>query len=170
MGIIRTPEQIANDLPYEPRTRYFEKSEGRTKQAMKDECDVNLIVQKFENAGLPFPQNPNASFADVSEVGVYRDLVERVRLGEEFFMQLPAKVRAEFQNDAANLMEALADPAQQARLVELEIIPKPSKAQEVYNGPETPPGPVPSPPVAPGPPAPPEPALPAPTPVPTPPA
>ncbi len=81
---------------------------GVAKQAMRDECDVNLIMAKFVKtgfishvaAGLP-------SYVDVSELSSYREAIEHVRSVEGYFAGLPANVRSRFGNDAVAFMEYL---------------------------------------------------------------
>lgn len=168
MGILGSYDQDGTYHPpfdedgnYIPQTRYVQTTEDMAKQEFKEECDINRIVDRFAQSGLVthlargVPQ-----FADVSEMGDYRSAIETVREAQEFFMGLPAKVRAEFNNDPAQLLDAAHNPEYWDRLIELGIL----EAAESPHAPPTPP------PAAPAPPAPPEPALPAPPPAPTPPA
>lgn len=94
-----------------------------TVQAAKDECDINKIIARFERAGV-WPGSREGYFADVSEVGEYRDALEVVRLADESFMTLDAKVRARFDNDPGKLVEFLSDPANEAEALELKLIEK----------------------------------------------
>lgn len=81
---------------------------GRTKQSMKDECDVNLIVAKFDRTGLLDHLAEGVPyFEDVSEVGDYRAALENVRAAQEYFSKFPAKVRSEFGNDVTRFMTFL---------------------------------------------------------------
>lgn len=82
---------------------------GKTKQEFKDECDVELIVARFKRTGMvDHLQRGVPQFMDVSEVGTYRELVERMREAEAYFLGLPAEVRARFENDPARYVELLA--------------------------------------------------------------
>lgn len=78
------------------------------KQSMADECNVNLIVERFEKTGLidhlaaGVPQ-----FVDASELGDYRSIIEQVRVVDEYFMGLPAQVRQAFGNDPRLFMDYL---------------------------------------------------------------
>jgi len=86
--------------------------DGKAKQSMKDECDVNLIVSRFAETGLishlagGIPQ-----FVDVSALGDYRSIIEQVRKVDEYFAGLPADVRSEFRNDASLFMDYLESGA-----------------------------------------------------------
>lgn len=96
--------------------------ESRTKQAMQDECNINLIMARFEKTGLITHLAQGApSFADVSELTGYRSAIENVRLVQEYFLGLPAKVRARFDHDAATFMDYLESDATPDELRELGL-------------------------------------------------
>lgn len=84
------------------------------KQSMREECDVNKIVLRFQKTGLlTHVASGVPAFVDVSELGDYRSVIEQVRLVEEYFLGLPAKVRSAFENDARSFMDYLeGDPSQ----------------------------------------------------------
>ncbi len=85
---------------------------GKAKQSMKDECDVNLIVARFTETGfMSHVSSGIPSFVDVSELTDYRSALEHVRSVTEYFAGFPAKVRAEFGNDAVAFMEYLESGA-----------------------------------------------------------
>lgn len=76
------------------------------KQSMRDECDVNNIVAKYESTGVLTHLNATqASWADVSEVGGYREALEKVDAVKEAFYQLPSELRAQFENDPAQYLD-----------------------------------------------------------------
>ncbi len=96
--------------------------ESRTKQSMKDECDVNLIVSRFAKTGLishladGIPQ-----FVDVSELGDFRSILSQVAKVESYFAGLPAGVRASFGNDASRFMDYLESGASEEDLLALGL-------------------------------------------------
>lgn len=90
-------------------------TETPTKQSMKAECDVNNIVAKFQETGV-MPNVGPGMFADVSEIGDYRNALEQVEAAENLFMALPASKRAEFQNDPALFLDWMVDPANASEL------------------------------------------------------
>ncbi len=82
--------------------------DSRTKQSMKDECDVNLIVAQFTKTGfMSHVSQGLPTYVDVSELTDYRSAIEHVRSVELYFAGLPAKVRSQFENDAVSFMEYL---------------------------------------------------------------
>lgn len=114
-----------------------------TKQAFKDECDINRIVQNYDVDGVLMQHvNPrHGVFMDVSEVSDYRGAIEQVRAADEFFMTLPAKVRDAFENDVAAFLDAVTDPSQRERLEGLGVLPKaaPEAAEPPPAAPAAPP-------------------------------
>lgn len=82
-----------------------------TKQAEREECDVNVIMKKYERTGVleSFNRNP-ARYGDVSSVSDYRTALEVVRQAEEAFASLPAEVRDACGNVPIGLVELVFDP------------------------------------------------------------
>lgn len=113
------------DAPYEGATTVLQcKDVSLTRQSEADAADINKIMARYEKTGvLPVSQR-EALFIDVSEMGDYRSAVEQVELVNEYFRQLPAKVRAEFDNEPARLLDFMSDPANEARARELGLVEK----------------------------------------------
>lgn len=104
--------------PY-PRVSVDCSKGGRTRQEFKAECDVNRIVASFTKTGvLPFG-GLQGLFADVSEVGDYREHLEAVQAAESLFMGLPAAVRQKFDNDPGSFVEFAGNPANAEELAKL---------------------------------------------------
>lgn len=86
-----------------------------TKQYFKDECDINKIVKKYCDVGSLHAQllqgHASGQYGDFSDVPDYRSALEQVRKAEESFKDLPAIVRARFQNDVAGFLDFCHDPA-----------------------------------------------------------
>lgn len=97
-----------------------------TKQAMRDECDINGIMRRFERTGL-ITHNAvrEAYFDDVSEVPDFATAVETVRKASEMFMSLPAKIRSRFDNEPARYVEFCSDPANSDEMIQLGLKPAP---------------------------------------------
>lgn len=82
-----------------------------TKQEMRDECDINVIVARFGLTGR-MPQSVRLpSYGDFTGVLDFRSALEAVRSAESSFMELPAKVRERFANDPQRFLEFCQDPA-----------------------------------------------------------
>lgn len=147
----KTPDAPLMRHPYSPRLNSaitFE-GNGRTKQSMKDECDVNLIVANYDRTGMLTHINESAGlYMDVSEVGDYRTALDNVLAVESVFMKLPSATRAALNNDPALYLDLVSDPeANRATLVDLGLLaetppvapktpPTPAKAPEPPKEPE----------------------------------
>lgn len=112
--------------PYGPYERPVVKcGEGMTRQSMQDECDINRIVARYEKTGMiTHVVRESGVFADVSDVGDYREAIERVRRADEFFMRLPPLVRLEFGNDPAAFLDYVSKPENRADLESRGILEK----------------------------------------------
>lgn len=110
------------------------------KQSMKDDCDINVIISRFNRTGvLPRPNALRAQYADVSQVTDYHDALEIVRRAEEEFDSLPASVRKVFENDPAIFLDAVHDAdkrhlLEQAGLVDPVPAPNPPREPEAPTG------------------------------------
>ncbi len=126
---------------------------GVAKQAMRDECDVNLIMAKFVKTGfIEHVSSGVPSYVDMSEVTDYRTAIEHVRSVEEYFLGLPAEVRRRFDNDTVTFMEYLESGASEEDLkaLGLEVLgDRRARAQDEREGDATPPDVVPAPEVVP---------------------
>jgi len=100
-----------------------------TKQSFKDECDINKIMQRFKktmNADFltRFAGYTSGEFGDFSNVADYRSAIDQVNRANEVFMNLPAKVRSRFRNDAALFLDFCHDPRNVNEMVELGLAVK----------------------------------------------
>lgn len=102
--------------------RYYpEFGESRTKQAFKDDCDINKILAKAQKVGtLSHLQRHGAFYGDFSEAPA--DLMEAQALlerGQVIFDELPSEIRKEFKNKPMAFFEFVNDPANKDRLHEV---------------------------------------------------
>lgn len=97
-----------------------------TRQSEADQADINKILKRFESTGILPVDQREGMFIDVSTAPDYRTALDRINTINRSFMEMPAEVRAKFDNDPAVLLDAVGDPERQAELVELGILPKPA--------------------------------------------
>lgn len=72
---------------------------SRTRQEFQMECDVNELMRRFEKTGM-FPSNGRVPrYLDCEGIPNFQDAMQLMIDGEAAFMQLPAVVRKEFDND-----------------------------------------------------------------------
>lgn len=101
--------------------------EGSTRQSMKDEVDINKIVSRFMKTGqLSHLERREKLFADVSEIGDYRECLERVQsVQDAFFKEVPAKIRERFGHNPARFLEFISDPRNGDEMVKMGLRKKP---------------------------------------------
>jgi len=91
---------------------------SRTKQANRNETNINLMVNRYKKTGMFQNINPREpKYGDFSEAVTLEEAFQRVKEAERSFMALPAQVRALAQNDPVVLLEMLADEGATAALV-----------------------------------------------------
>lgn len=100
-------------------------NDGRTKQAFKDEADINKMIARFDRTGLLDNVNVKQGvYADVSELRDYKSALDVVSSANSLFAELPALIRERFENDPAQLIEFLDDPKNVDEAVELGLVVK----------------------------------------------
>lgn len=110
----------------------FGDEKSLTKQSAKDECDINLIVRRYDNTGvITHVSNVQAQFGE-SPMTDLQTALNQVIAAEEAFAQLPAAVRKKFDNNAVAFVDFVDNPDNADKLIEMGLAPKP----------EAPPAPV----------------------------
>lgn len=107
---------------------HFVDSDGKplapllVKQAFKDECDVNAILKRYRKTGvIEHVSKVAARYGDFSEFKEYREMLDTVRSADEMFFGLPAELRKRFENNPANFVEFMGNPANLNEAVELGL-------------------------------------------------
>lgn len=81
-----------------------------SKQSFRDECDINVIVDRF-GVGYELPEGgiPASAFGEFHSAADFHDLANRIAVAHENFDLLHADIRSRFHNDPANLLTFLSD-------------------------------------------------------------
>jgi phage internal scaffolding protein len=91
-------------------------------QHMKDECDINVIVERFGVTGQ-LPQSPvSPSYGDFSGVTDYHSALNQINATMDDFMALPAKLRVKFDHDPVKLLEFLQNEDNRDEAIHLGLI------------------------------------------------
>jgi phage internal scaffolding protein len=91
-------------------------------QHMKDECDINVIVERFGVTG-ELPQNPiSPQYGDFSGVTDYHSALNQINATMDDFMALPAKLRVRFDHDPVKLLEFLENDENRLEAIQLGLI------------------------------------------------
>lgn len=99
-------------------------SEGnRTKASFAPECDINKIMARYEATGLVEHVRDGAPFyGDFQNIPDFAEALRFVQTSEDFFDQLPSKVRRRFDNDVGEFLAFMSNPDNQAEAAELGLI------------------------------------------------
>lgn len=103
---------------------------GLTKQSMKDDTDINLILAKFRKTGtLNFVNNNEGEYMDVPEID-FHTAMNVITEANQMFEQMPSHLRKEFKNDPGEFMDVMHDPEQRERVYDLGLAKRPEVEAE----------------------------------------
>lgn len=103
-----------------------------TRQEFADECDVNLLMKRYDVVGGGMPPAPGSvpMYIDfTSKPDNLMDALAMMKSAETAFMTLPASVRKEFDNDPLRFVEYAENEANLPRMREWGLA-EPEKAAE----------------------------------------
>jgi len=110
---------------------------GKTRQACKDECDINKIIKRFVKTGELPEGNKKPIYGDFSSVIDFTKAYEVVELAKAEFNKLPVKVRERFNYNAQELLTFVNNPANSDELVKMGLAKaKPENKVETSKQPE----------------------------------
>lgn len=103
-----------------------------TVQAHAEDADINVLMRRYGITGK-MPENVKIpTYGDFSQVMDYRSAIEAVRKAHEGFMEIPAEIRAKFDNDPQLFLEFADNPENGKALVEMGLakarVPEPAPA------------------------------------------
>lgn len=107
-------------------------------QHMKDECDINVIVERFGVTGQLPVMTLEPTYGDFSGVSDYQDALIKLQQTDADFMALPAAIRARFANDPFELVNFLASEANRDEAIQLGLIDGEPVVQPIVSDVETP--------------------------------
>lgn len=98
---------------------------GETQQHMKDETDINLLVNTFARTGvIPGADIPPMVF-ELDDVVDYQTAMNSLLDTQRAFAALPSNVRDRFANDPARLLEFVGSEANRQEAIDLGLVPAP---------------------------------------------
>lgn len=98
------------------------KDPSLAQQQFKDEVDINSLLEKFKVTGQ-MPQNiVLPTYGDFRGISDYRTAIEAVRKADLAFMDLPADIRARFQNDPQKFLEFVSDEKNREEAQKLGLV------------------------------------------------
>lgn len=116
------------------RSQFATVGESLTKQADKDRCDINRIVNGYQKTGVITHTNGAApSYGDATGVD-FQEAMNLVLNAENAFMALPAAVRKQFNNDPAQFLEFTSNEDNLEAMYEMGLAERPLEAQTSEDG------------------------------------
>ena len=94
----------------------------RAQQHHKDECDINVILERFGKTGQVPVNTISGTYGDFSGVHDYHTAMNALIAAESEFAALPAQLRNKFANDPANLVQFLDNPDNRAEAEKLGLV------------------------------------------------
>lgn len=96
--------------------------DGRTRQEFAAECDINTLLEHYESTGAWKSFNRQEPvYMDVADVHDLPSAMAVLEQATQAFMTLPAKTRAEFDNDPVRFVTYCEDPENLPRLRDLGL-------------------------------------------------
>lgn len=94
-----------------------------TQQSFKDECDINVIMRRFGLDGqLPVGVRM-PTYMDFEGVFDFQSAMLAIIAARDSFAQMPARVRARFNNDPQAFVEFCSDDANRKEAEALGLVP-----------------------------------------------
>lgn len=110
---------------------------SRTKQAFKEECDINTIISRFLKTGvMNFANKNEPRYADVTGIE-FQDAMQKVAAAQSLFNELPAALRNRFENEPAKFLTFVQDEKNREEAVALGLL-KPAGASTAPEATPTP--------------------------------
>ncbi len=102
-----------------------------TEQHHKDECNINVILSRYDKTGLVTHTNSmKGSYEDFSEVSSYQESMNMVIRAQDDFMNMPSHIRKRFGNDPGTFMEFVSNPKNKEELENMGLANKQEIIQE----------------------------------------
>lgn len=106
--------------------------ESRTHQEMAESADINNIMKQYERNGLLAHVNQyQGQYGDFTHApGDFHEAMNQTVAAREMFMTLPAKIRDRFNQDPGEFLDFTQDPANEAEMRELGLLPAEQRPAE----------------------------------------
>ncbi len=102
------------------RVQVFAVGESRTRQSMQDECDINLIMFKYQKTGAIDHFSRHSVRYGFADSVTFHDALNVVKEGDRMFADLPSSLRGRFLNPGA-FLDFVQDEANAEEMVELGL-------------------------------------------------
>jgi len=94
----------------------------RAQQHHRDECDINVILERFGKTGQVPVNAISGNYGDFSGVHDYHTAMNALIAAEHEFAALPANIRNRFDNEPSKLIEFMNDDQNLAEAQKLGLV------------------------------------------------
>lgn len=94
---------------------------GRTKQAHKNESDINLIMAKYVRTGVIEHARKFADNYGFATAVDFHEAMNLISEANQMFDALPSKIRAQFDNEPKRFLAFCEDDENAAKLLEMGV-------------------------------------------------
>lgn len=115
------------------RVQFKSDKPSKTQQHLKNECDVNSILERYRKTGtITHVKKSSGMYGDFSKYSNFQENLNIVKDAYELFDNLPSQIRKKFDNDPSELINYLQDPKNHEEAIQHGLLnPKPeSKKSE----------------------------------------
>lgn len=99
--------------------------ESLAKQSFADECNINLIMARYEKTSILDHVNKyNGNYESYENVQDYHSALCQVINARQAFDDLPSKIRARFNNDPGQFLAYANNPDNKPGMKELGLMPE----------------------------------------------
>lgn len=120
----RTPDDGFNAF-FSDLTAHFDMTPSMTKQEFADECDINVLMRRFQSTGdisvLNFTTRRPMSGDFTSAPESYHEALNFVTDTKNEFMKLNADIRSRFHNDPQEFLTFISDASNAEEMVRLGL-------------------------------------------------
>lgn len=111
----------------EPQRLDFSDTTSKTKQSMRDECDVNQIMKRWRTSGeMSHLSSRSPTYGDFSNPDDYLSATLKCRAAQADFDALSARIRDRMGNDPAKLLAFMGDESNYEEAVALGLLTPPA--------------------------------------------
>jgi len=108
--------------PHKRYTITFPENSPVTKQSFKDECDINLLMSRYQNTGqLPNLNEKPPQYLDASGME-FQSAMEFVAGAQTMFQELPSSIRNRFKNDPAEFLDFVSNENNRPELAQMGLL------------------------------------------------
>ena len=119
-----------------PRVPFETQGETMTKQAFKNETDINWILHRYQKTGLIEHVNRlQGEYVDLGSSVDYHQASNMLLAAQEAFDSLPSSIRKRFDNDPGSFLAFVEDPKNAQEMVELGLAIPSKKVDDIVNDP-----------------------------------